>query len=255
MKVCEGCRGQGIVEKLVQLGPGMFTKAQQHCGECGGQGQTVSEKDRCEKCRGRRVVHEEKKLEVPVEPGVPGNHDIVFTGESDEEPGVMAADLYVRVQIKEHPVFKRKGADLFAKRTISLQEALLGVSLEVEHLDGKVLKVASFPGECLKHEEIKLVRDEGMPFFKDISRRGNLYMELDIEFPKKLDPSLFDKLRQVLPKSNAPKLTEGIAEDDQHFLEEYDEHDTNPNPEGGKADYEEEEENMQGATRVQCAIQ
>ncbi len=176
LKTCTTCRGHGVVEKLAMLGPGMYTKMQQHCGDCGGEGRTMNEADRCATCKGQRVIREEKKLDVGVEPGTPHNHDIIFTGESDEEPGVMAGDLYVRVQIKDHPIFKTKGPHLFMKKTISLREALLGVHMEIDFLDGKKLKVASFPGECVKPQEIKVIKNEGMPHHKDLTQRGNLYI-------------------------------------------------------------------------------
>lgn len=71
-------------------------------------------------------MDKEKTIEVPLEKGVPDNHDYVFYGEGDEAPGIMAGDLYVRIKIKKHKIYERKGADLCTKRTISLVEALTG---------------------------------------------------------------------------------------------------------------------------------
>jgi len=48
----------------------------------------------------------------------------------------MAGDLYVRIMIKKHPTFTRKGADLFIEKKISLLEALTGYNFEIKHLDG-----------------------------------------------------------------------------------------------------------------------
>jgi len=69
----------------------------------------------------------EKLVEVPLEKGVPDEHDYTFYGESDELPGIMAGDLYVRIKIKKHNLYERRGADLFTKKKISLLEALTGV--------------------------------------------------------------------------------------------------------------------------------
>ena len=41
-------------------------------------------------------------IQVPIEQGVPDSHDYIFYGEADELPGVMAGDVYARVQIKKH---------------------------------------------------------------------------------------------------------------------------------------------------------
>lgn len=96
----------------------------------------MAEKDRCKECKGEKVLDKEKTIEVPLEKGVPDNHDYVFYGEGDEAPGIMAGDLHVRVKIKPHKLFERKGADLYTKRTITLLEALTGVQFQLQYLDG-----------------------------------------------------------------------------------------------------------------------
>ena len=52
------------------------------------------------------------KKNKTIEPGVPYEHDVVLTGESDEGPNIIAGDLVARIKIKPHNTFKRKGADL-----------------------------------------------------------------------------------------------------------------------------------------------
>lgn len=65
----------------------------------------MNEKDKCTQCKGEKVKDVEKVIEVPLEKGVPDEHDYVFYGESDELPGVMAGDLYVRIKTKKHKLF------------------------------------------------------------------------------------------------------------------------------------------------------
>lgn len=111
-KTCPDCKGSGIGVKLVQLGPGMFTQAQAPCEKCNQLGVIMSEEDKCKGCQGKRVQEGEKTIEVAIEPGVPDSHDYIFYGESDEYPGVMAGDVYVRVNLLPHDQFERRGADL-----------------------------------------------------------------------------------------------------------------------------------------------
>jgi DnaJ-class molecular chaperone len=59
---------------------------------------------------------------------------------------VIPGDIYIRVQIKKHKTFIRKGADLAIIKNISLLEALTGITLELEHLDGKKFTLATAPG-------------------------------------------------------------------------------------------------------------
>lgn len=118
-----------------------------------------------------------KTIEVALEPGVPQDHDILYTSEGDEAPGILAGDLVVRIKIEKHPVFVRKGADLFISKKISLIEALTGFNFEIKHLSGDKLTLATAPGEVLSHEVVKCVKGKGMPFFKDNYEHGNLYVK------------------------------------------------------------------------------
>jgi len=95
----------------------------------------------------------------------------------------MAGDLHVRIKIKEHKVFTRKGADLFLEKKISLLEALTGFNFALKHLDGESITIASNPGEIISSGATKTIRDKGMPFFKDAMSYGNLFIKFTIDFP------------------------------------------------------------------------
>lgn len=97
----------------------------------------------------------------------------------------MAGDLYVRIMIKKHKTFSRKGADLFFEKKISLLEALTGFNFEINHLDGKKILVSTAPNEIISHNEVKCIKGKGMPFWKDSMGHGNLYIKFEVEFPKK----------------------------------------------------------------------
>lgn len=60
--------------------------------------------------------------------------------------------MYVRIKIKKHATFDRRGADLVHVKKISLLEALTGVTMELTHLDGKKHVIATAPGEVLHNE-------------------------------------------------------------------------------------------------------
>jgi DnaJ family protein A protein 2 len=79
----------------------------------------------------------------------------------------MGGDLYVRITIEDHKIFTRKGADLFLEKKITLLEALTGFNFELTHLDGLKFKVQTLPGECIGHKDIKVIKEKGMPFYKD----------------------------------------------------------------------------------------
>lgn len=111
-------------------------------------------------------------------------YETVYTGEGDEMPGILSGDLHIRVRIKPHKVFTRKGADLFMDKDITLLEALTGFNFDVKHLDGKNLTIASIPGDIISPNDVKTVKNKGMPFFKDSYTYGNLHIKFNIIFPK-----------------------------------------------------------------------
>lgn len=62
MAKCGKCKGSGIVNRLVQLGPGMYSQSQGKCGDCNGLGEKMKEEDRCKSCKGKKVVKAERIL-------------------------------------------------------------------------------------------------------------------------------------------------------------------------------------------------
>lgn len=123
----------------------------------------------------------------------------------------------MRVKIKKHKIFTRKGADLVIIKKISLLEALTGVTMEIDHLDGAKHTIATAPGEVLINKELKSLKRLGMPFYKDMMGFGNLYIEFFVDFPKRnsLTRDKIEKIRDIigideekLKPKNKPKLLE-----------------------------------------------
>lgn len=83
-KICPSCKGKGVIEKLLQLGPGMYQQVRQNCAECKGEGKSMNEKDKCKKCKGEKITNVNKNLEIAIEKGVPDHHMINMHGEGDE---------------------------------------------------------------------------------------------------------------------------------------------------------------------------
>lgn len=145
-----------------------------------GQGVVVDEKDKCKQCNGKKLLDTKVTIECAVEPGCPNEHSYIFHGMADEAPGVLAGDVHVRIFIEKHKEYIRKGADLFVDKKITLLEALTGTNYEFKHLDGKKYKVTTLPGEVISHEEVKVIKNKGMPFFKDSMGSGNLYVKFKV---------------------------------------------------------------------------
>eukprot|EP00827_Trimyema_finlayi_P001906 TRINITY_DN187_c0_g1_i5.p1 TRINITY_DN187_c0_g1~~TRINITY_DN187_c0_g1_i5.p1 ORF type:complete len:403 (-),score=156.40 TRINITY_DN187_c0_g1_i5:125-1333(-) len=250
---CKTCKGRGMVEKLVMLGPGMYQQSAHPCSECKGQGKIINDKDKCKNCKGNKVLEEKKTLDVVLEPGTPHEFDIVLYGECDEAPNTLPGDLHFRVMIQDHPEFERKGADLFYKKKITLKDALCGCNFEVTHLDQKKLLLSTIPGDIISLNEKKVVTGKGMPFHKDAMSHGNLIIIFDVVFPvaSEITESHKEQLQKILPGQYSGPLKKINKVE---YLNEFHETDLNPNAEGGKHKDQDEEDDGRGGyqQRVQC---
>lgn len=176
---CDTCNGRGMVVQVMRMG-NMIQQVQQKCSKCNGQGKMFS------------TVKEKEVLEVYVDKGAPDGHKITFYNKADEQPGMDAGDVHFVVQEKEHPEFKRKNADLFIKRKITLLEALTGANLEVTHLDGRKLLIKTKPGEVIKPQS---TREADWEVFEDTDCPGE-------DVAKAQDPNDNDKLKEVCVAKN-----------------------------------------------------
>jgi len=260
---CSKCDGNGSVMETKQLRPGMITQMQRTCDECNGIGHTAKTKN------------ERKVIEVHVEKGASHNQRVTFRGLADETPGCdETGDVNIIIQEKEHHFFKRKGADLLITKTISLKQALCGYTLRFNHLDGRDVVIKTKPGEVIQSGEsttgmpyTMMVPNEGMPSRGNPFVKGNLYVSFSIQFPKKLDKDVVEKLRDLLPDDNANN--NGMEEEkdnnddndydanmevEEHYLEEADPRHFGK---GGAAmsgmnEYDTDDEEMNGQNPVQC---
>lgn len=129
---------------------------------------------------------EKKTFEIPIEPGMHNGHKIVLRGEAGcTEPGLQPGDVVLVVQQREHDTFKRlqhNHIDLVMQKHVSLQEALCGTAFTVKHLDGRILKVTTEPGEVIKPDSFRVIQEEGMPAHGRPFLKGNLYIQFEVGF-------------------------------------------------------------------------
>lgn len=214
---CPHCNGVGRIKKMRQIGPGMLQQFEVPCEHCGGHGYNVD------------VKIEIKELEVQVDKGMKHDQKIKFKGEGHHVPEGEAGDVIYVVQVKEHPVFERKGPHLFMKKTIILKDALCGVEFIVEHLDGRFLVVKTGEKEVIKPDMMKIVEGEGMPLRGNPYQKGNLIIQFSVEFPETgyFDEKKMRVLEEVLPGSQNISGPPGAEE---YIMTEF-------NEEAAKADY------------------
>jgi len=213
---CTTCEGRGVRFIVKQLGPSMIQQMQTVCQDCGGKGETIKEQDRCDECKGKKVVKEKKVLEVHIEKGMRDEQKIQFSGMSNEAPGVEPGDVIFVLKQKPHETFRRSGKDLYMEHTITLMEALGGTTFIVNHLDKRVLLVKTADGEVIKPGDTRAIPDEGMPTHKDPFQKGQLIIKFDVQFPApgSVSKQQLKQLEALLPPRNAlPKVKKGDVEE------------------------------------------
>ena len=183
---CTTCGGHGQVR--MQQG---FFSVQQACPHCKGNGTIIS--DPCPTCRGNGRVQERKTLSVKVPAGVDNGDRIRLAGEGEAgESGGPPGDLYVQVQVKEHPIFHREESHLYCEVPISFVTAALGGELEVPTLKGRVnLKI---PAETQTGRMFR-VRGKGVKQVRG-GPVGDLLCKVTVETPVKLTRKQKDLLKE-----------------------------------------------------------
>lgn len=181
VKECFSCRGTGRVQEIKRTPFGSITRWAV-CPECHGDGRKPEVY--CNVCNGEGRIKKEEKVNVFVPAGVDSNQIIKVAGKGEagrrgSEPG----DLYVRILIKKHKTFVRRGDDLYLSVLIKISDAVLGGEIEVPTLEGKNISLKIPAGT--KSGKVFRVSGKGIPHFSGYGR-GNLYVEVEIDIPKKL---------------------------------------------------------------------
>lgn len=191
IKECFSCRGTGQVQQIKKTFLGSFT-SYVICPECKGEGQRPEKP--CNVCRSEGRVVGEERIKIFIPAGVDTNQVIRMekmgeAGRRNGKPG----DLYIRILIKKHPIFQRRGDDLYTLREISFTQAVLGDEIEIPTLEGKAVLLKVPVG--IESGKILRISGKGIPHFSGFGR-GNIYVELIIKTPK----TLTKKQRELLEK-------------------------------------------------------
>ncbi|KAJ1524469.1 hypothetical protein ONE63_010965 [Megalurothrips usitatus] len=141
---------------------------------------------------------EDKVLTINAKPGWKAGTKITFQKEGDQARNKIPADIVFIIRDKPHPLFKREGSDIRYTAKISLKEALCGIRIEVPTLTGEKIPV-NLSHEIIKPTTVKRIQGYGLPFPKEPTRKGDLLVSFDIQFPDNLSQSAKDILFDALP--------------------------------------------------------
>ena len=186
METCKTCNGQGKIResKRTIFGNIANTKI---CEVCLGAGEMPH--DICETCKGKGVLRREEEVSIVIPAGIRDGEMIRMTGYGEAVSRGATGDLYIKINVAPHAVFKRDGHNLVMNLNLKLSDALLGAEYPIQTLDGEI-RVTIPEGVALN--EILRVRGKGVPISKN--KRGDLLIKLNIKLPGKLSR----KSREIL---------------------------------------------------------
>ncbi|MBQ2967574.1 MAG: molecular chaperone DnaJ [Clostridia bacterium] len=187
-ETCSECRGTGQVKQVqrTMLGNMMTSRP---CTRCGGKGKII--KTPCSVCNGRGVAQKNKKIKLDIPQGIDHGQYLQKRGFGNAGAnGGPYGDLLIGIRIKPHPIFKRKGADVFCEVPITFTEAALGGDIEVPTIHGKQtykIPEGTQTGTrfCIKNKGIKKAFGTGEHYFTVV-----------IEVPRNLSGKQKDLLKE-----------------------------------------------------------
>jgi len=199
---CPICLGTGLVTR----NQGAFAFSEP-CRECRGTGAVID--DPCPDCRGTGVTTQTRTITVKIPAGVSDGQRIRLAGKGvPGERGGPAGDLFVRVHVRAHELFGRKGDDLTLTLPVSFPEAALGTTVRVPTMDGSVtLKI---PAGTATGRTFR-VRGRGVP--KRSGGSGDLLVTAEVSVPKNLRgdaKEALEKYAVAQPDDPRPQITAAV---------------------------------------------
>jgi molecular chaperone DnaJ len=183
------------------------------CRECSGIGEIA--KSRCSDCKGSGKESKTEIIRFDVPLGVENGTRMRMRGKGEPAPNGKgeAGDLFVELEVQEHPWFERQNSDLIMSLPIGFTDLMLGSTIKIPHIDGDDL-VIKVPSNSSAGHTIT-IRKRGLPNSRG-SGRGEVVVLLKLHVPKKLDKATkkaLEQLREALSPADIEARIRTDAED------------------------------------------
>jgi molecular chaperone DnaJ len=207
---CSACKGTGHTTRVMNTILGqMQTTAP--CSVCGGEGKVINKK--CHKCYGEGIVQAEEVIPLSIPAGLSQGMQLSVAGKGNAaRRGGVNGDLIVMIDEEPHDELIRQGKDLIYNLFISVPDAVLGTSVEVPTIDGKV-RIKIDPGT--QGGKILRLRGKGLPDVNGYGK-GDLLVNVNVWIPKHLSKEEHKIMEQY---RTSPTFTPKPDADDKGFFE------------------------------------
>jgi DnaJ-class molecular chaperone len=141
------------------------------------------------------IPGKDKMINIQIPPGIEHGQQIRYEGMGDNSiSGLRPGDLLVNIVIREHGRFRREGTSLIIDREVSVWDALLGASIDIQTLDNKTLSIKLPPGT--QPDTVLSCKGEGLPNMRT-RQRGNMLIRIKVSIPKILNPEQINLIQQI----------------------------------------------------------
>lgn len=180
IKTCQTCGGSGVVTRVQRTILGSM-QTQSYCQTCDGTGKVIT--DKCTHCYGTGTTKGEEVISINIPAGIEDGMQFTLRGKGNAaQRGGINGDLIVVVEVEEHPELIRDGSDLIYNMLLDLPTAVLGGTVEIPTIDGKV-KVKIDKGT--QPNKILRLRNKGLPTLRSYGN-GDLLVNISIYIPENL---------------------------------------------------------------------
>ncbi len=169
-KTCPSCQGAGRVHETKRSFLGTITSLNE-CANCKGRGKIPERK--CSSCRGEGIMPKNEEVKIRIPSAIEDGQMIKLSGQGEAAGGGVPGDLYAKIHVRPHQIFRREGNNLFMNLDIRLSDALLGTEKEIKTLDG-FIKIDIPAG--IDSGEIMRVKEKGIPY--GLKSRGDLLIKI-----------------------------------------------------------------------------
>ena len=197
IKTCPTCHGTGTVRRQQRGLFGGVMEVQDVCPECRGAGKTISKK--CHECGGAKYKRIRKDLSIHIPAGINSGQQIRIAGMG--EPGANGGqygDLYVEINVKPHPIFRREGNDIHIDVPVDFIDCVLGRKIEVPTVYG--IEKIEIPNGTQFGTVLKM-RGKGINDLRT-KKPGDQYVHLQIKIPTSLNHKQKQALNSYLDASD-----------------------------------------------------
>lgn len=182
---CRGCsRCPNEIQLVQRQMMGMIIQQQEE----------VASKEKCKQ--------EDTVLDVQVEKGMKTGEHITFPHMAEQRPGMLPGSVVLTLKTTKHTKFERRGDDLHMDMQVTLRESLLGWTQTIRHLDGHKVEIGTT--SVTKPMQVMKINGEGMPLRDDPASFGDLYVKVEVLFPKQVTDAQYESIEAVF-KATPPR--------------------------------------------------